>query len=327
MRRLLAKSALLLVLIAAVEGAIVLCPIAKTVLNHPYLNAWGPKHARLVAPGDNRIILAGGSNVAFGVDSSRLEALASRPAINLGLHGGLGLALMVHELQDQARPGDLVILIPEYEQFYGDTMNGDTEAAELLQHHWSALPYFSLWRQWRNLAVSTQVLASAATFALIDRAKMRLLGRHEPKEGFSVYRNDAFDEHGDMVGHLNQQPKADQVAKGFERISGGFNQRAVSVIARCAEVLSAQGVTFVMLYPSVATGFWDLNQDLAEQVAESIQPTLTVTEPQDWVFPNDWFYDTPYHLAALGREIRTDHLARVIQELPAPRSASATESH
>ena len=315
MRRLIAKSAFLLVLVAVIESAIVLCPISRRLANHSYLDVWSSKHAHLAASGYNRIIVAGGSNVAFGVDSSRLERITRRPVINLGLHGGLGLALMVHEVQDQARAGDLVLLIPEYEQFYADTMNGNAEAAEILQRDWAALPYFSSWRQWRSLAMNGQVLAGVAAFGLIDSAKMRLLGTPASQPDRSVYRKDAFNEHGDMVGHLAVPPQPGRVAAGFARITGEFNPRAISAIARCAEILSGRGVQFAMLYPSIASGFWDVNQDLAEQVAEQSQTQWTLSQPQDWVFPDQWFFDTPYHLHTRGREIRTDRLARVIQAL------------
>lgn len=133
------KGALLAVLVAVVQGMLFLWPTSRDVLHHTYFGAWQLKHQLLVDPGRNRIILAGGSNVAFSFDSTTLERALARPTINMGLHGDLGLAHMAHEVEDGARAGDLVVLIPEYEHFYGDTLNGAQAAAEVVQYQWSAL--------------------------------------------------------------------------------------------------------------------------------------------------------------------------------------------
>ena len=106
-------------LVAIAEGLILIGPGSRSVAADSLSGRLSAKHQRLMGPGQHRLLLTGGSNLAFGVDSSRLQAATARETINLGLHGGLGLALMVHEVEDGARPGDLVLLIPEYEHFFG----------------------------------------------------------------------------------------------------------------------------------------------------------------------------------------------------------------
>jgi hypothetical protein len=312
--RLVLKISLLIALIALVEGVILFHPSSRDVVNNTYLDAWRAKHRRLTGPGQNRILLAGGSNVAFGVDSSKLETVTQRKTINLGLHGGLGLVHMLGEVEEGARAGDLVVLIPEYEHFYGDLMYGEQTAAELVQYEWSALRYFTSWQQWRAFLKNSQVLTSAAAFRLIDAVKMAVLGH--PVQGRrvpTVYRSSAFDGHGDMVGHLEQPYMPDRVAAASERIAGEFNQDAVDAIARCAEELTARGVEFVAVYPAVAEVYWSVNQDRAVQVAAHLSTQWMLTKPEDGVFPDRLFYDTPYHLNRDGREKRTEQLLQVLQ--------------
>jgi hypothetical protein len=312
--RLIGKIVLLAALVAAVEGLILMAPGSRAILGDTYVAAWTAKHRRLLGPGDRRLVLTGGSNLAFGVDSSRLNAAVDRDTINLGLHGGLGLALMVHEIEDGARPGDLVVLIPEYEHFYGDMMNGELPAAELLRHDWTALPYLSSWRQRKNLVKNSVVMLNAASMALLEKAKATLLRLPEerPYSG-TIYRRDAFDVHGDVIGNSDRASLPDRVAASNGRIRGEFNQAAIDEIVRCAEILSARGVEFVVIYPSVSASYWAVNHDLAERVAARMPRKWTRTTPAEWVF-DDWlFYDSSYHLNQSGRELRTSQLIGVLQ--------------
>jgi hypothetical protein len=312
--RLVCKLMLLAALVAVVEGLILIGSRSADVFGDNYLAEWSTKHRRLIGPGEGRLLLTGGSNIAFGVDSSRLHAVTKRDTINLGLHGGLGLALMVHEIEDGARAGDLVVLIPEYEHFYGDLMHGEMAAAQLLRHDWSALPYFSSWRQWKNLVKNSQIMTSAAVFALIDRAKVKLLRRpSQVQEGRTIYRRSAFDGYGDLVGNSDRESLPDRVAGSNERIRGPFNQAAFDAIARCAEILSARGVEFVIIYPSVSASYWSVNHDLAQQVAARMPKQWTRTKPEDWVFDDRLFFDSSYHLNHSGRDVRTHQLIRVLQ--------------
>ena len=95
-------------------------------------------------------------------------------------------------------------------------------------------------------------------------------------------------------------------------ISGEFNRKAIDAIARCAGILTARGVEFVLVYPAVADAWWAVNHDRARQVAGRLPGQPSFIRPEDWVFDNELFYDTPYHLNARGRQQRTERLARLL---------------
>lgn len=65
------------------------------------------------APGP-RIVLVGGSGVAFGVDSALMEReLPGYTVVNFGMYAALGTTVMLDLSQELIRSGDIVILIPE----------------------------------------------------------------------------------------------------------------------------------------------------------------------------------------------------------------------
>src|SRR4051794_775994 len=107
--KLLSRAAALTVLAVFVEGMIFFCPVERAAWENSYLAAWRVKHQRLIAPGDNRLIVAGGSNVAFGVDSSTLQSVTQRTTINMGLHGGLGLRSVLYDIEENVRDHDTVV--------------------------------------------------------------------------------------------------------------------------------------------------------------------------------------------------------------------------
>jgi hypothetical protein len=322
--RLLLKVCLLVGIAVALEGLVFFLSGHRDVWEHSYLAGWRQKHEQLVGPGHNRIILAGGSNVAFGIDSSQVEAATQRQTINLGLHGGIGLAAIVHEVEEGVRAGDSVLLIPEYEHFYGEIMNGDRDAVNLVQLDVSALRYFSSWPQWKSLITNAHLMNRDVIFGLIEIVKTKLRGgRTEAvRETPTVYRSDAFNAYGDVVAHLDQPSKPDRVAATNNRITGPFNEQAVEAVVHCATTVIARGAEFIFVYPPVAASYWALNGDQARQVAARMPGEWTLSTPEEWVFDDRLFYDTVYHLTRAGRDQRTKKLVGM---LPASLKAVATQ--
>jgi hypothetical protein len=318
--RLLVRASVLIAIAVVLEGAIFFYTGNREAWRRSYLAAWRVKHEHLVGPGENRLIVAGGSNVAFGIDSSELQSATRRETINMGLHAGLGLLSMLNEIEAGVRSGDTVILIPEYEHFYGDTMNGQVEAAYLVRYEPSALRYFSSWRQLRPLVLNAHIITRATTFDLLDKMKMRThTGEAGPvstvyRPVSTVYRKAAFDAHGDMVAHLSEAPEPERVAATNDRITGAFNQEAIAAITRCASTGTARGGEFVLIYPPVSATYWTVNADLISEVAARLAADWVRTTPADWIFDDRMFYDTAYHLNREGRELRTRKLLNVLQD-------------
>jgi hypothetical protein len=64
-----------------------------------------------------RLILIGGSNLAFGIDSAYLQNRLQMPVINMGVHIAFGLRYMLNQARPYLRSGDIVVIVPEYEHF------------------------------------------------------------------------------------------------------------------------------------------------------------------------------------------------------------------
>ncbi len=72
------------------------------------------KHHLLENIAPPRMLLCGGSNLAFGIDSKSIQDKIGLPVINMGLNAGLGLNFIMEEIKSAAKPTDIVILSIEY---------------------------------------------------------------------------------------------------------------------------------------------------------------------------------------------------------------------
>ena len=312
--RLLVRSSLLFAIVVVIETMLLLAPANQAVLDDPYLLAWQAKHQRLIGPGSRRLIFVGGSNVAFGIDSATLEAGTGRHTINLGLHGGIGLQFMLNEAARGVRSGDVVVLIPEYEQFYGDLLNGSLETVQVVQYHWSALQYVSSWGQWQNFVRNALAVNSRAVFARIDRLKSRVRGNADVERAEDpIYHSRAFDEYGDVVAHLHENSKPESVAALALPIEGRLNERAFASIARFARTVERRGAMLLVSHPAVTRRYWTINRAQILEVENRLAALGTMSPLHENIFDDERFFDTPYHLNRHGREARTTQLSRLLE--------------
>ena len=75
-----------------------------------YTGAIADKIQRLESLESPKIILAGDSNLAFGMDSARLEEAFDMPVVNLGGHGGLGNGFHLNMAKRNIQAGDIVVI-------------------------------------------------------------------------------------------------------------------------------------------------------------------------------------------------------------------------
>ena len=71
------------------------------------------KYDALYSAKGEKIVLIGGSSVAFGYDSKTLSDLFDRPVVNFGLYAELGTKLMLDLAEDAIHEGDIVLVAPE----------------------------------------------------------------------------------------------------------------------------------------------------------------------------------------------------------------------
>ncbi len=86
---------------------------------------WQKKAIAQETTGKPRLLITGGSGAHYTLDSELIETGLGIPVINLGLDGPIGLDVILPSIINEVRPGDIVLLIPEYLLLLDDDGLGD----------------------------------------------------------------------------------------------------------------------------------------------------------------------------------------------------------
>jgi len=264
------------------------------------------KEARLHATPAPRVIFVGGSNLAMGLDSETLERALGAPVVNMGVNAGFGLRFMLNQVKPALRPGDTVIIAPEYEQFYGH-LNGGLTLLEMLTIFPAGWRYLDTPQQYAVVLGELPVLIQGMA-ATIPR-------RWQTRTSFSATRA-SYNAWGDITTHLDQPSPANVAEMSLftpgEKI---FDADTLAGLNAFHSEAQRAGADVLIAYPPLPTIQFEQNRVQIERVHARLQNETRVTllgAPRDWVYPVAYFFDTVYHLNRQGRQARTAQLLRTL---------------
>ncbi len=286
------------------------------------LYAMKDKQAALEAAEGPRVITVGGSNVAFGINSQKMSVALDRPAVNMGVHAGLGLKYILDNLRPQIRKGDVVVVIPEYDHFwdkypslfYGeevlltmtlDVMPDDLEYVSAKQ--WSHLYRFLPTYIGKKYYYALKYMTSART----------------PKGQHVAYQRKNVNAQGDIVGHLEMSNFEFPVKVEKDR---EINMDVIKYLNDFYMDCHAAGAEVYLAMTSFEQKSYFKSSESIKKLEKAMNERLDMpmlAPPARYRFSKDLFFDTPEHLNGLGRDIRTDYL---IQDLEKARASQVKPS-
>jgi hypothetical protein len=300
--RAMAFGALLLCLLLIVAG------VAPPVTPVDYTAASIAKQARARAVGSPKVLLVGGSNVAFGVESATLERVMGMPVVNMGLHAGLGFRYMKNEAVQLMGPGDLVVVALE-ESNYADPVKDHEVLYQMVDRHPAAIRFVPWWDRPR-------IMAGLLVLRLQSLVK-KCTGKWTFAEPHPLYRADGFNDHGDMVAHLDLPRPAMLEEDGLAPTQSALSARFAPIADDLERRARAMGAEVVYTWPVRAGSGYDPVRSEAILAGLEAQGRTVVGRPGEFVLPDSLFHDTRYHPRQVGRAIRTERLAAdLCRELP-----------
>jgi len=124
-----------------------------------YMFALIDKFDNLKAEKSPKIVLVGGSNLAFGMDSKTISEYYNMPVINMGLHAGIGLHFLLEGIKPYVKKDDIILIIPEYSHFYDTYLGASSDLIPVLSYYLSArISIFD------NTAIFNNVIKSSKIF-------------------------------------------------------------------------------------------------------------------------------------------------------------------
>ncbi len=269
------------------------------------------KHERLESLTGPRLIFTGGSGIALGLDSELIERELGLSVINMGVNAGFGLRYMLDEIRPQLNEGDVVVIAPEYEYFYGSAMEGSQNLIWAYQI-WGA----KILGRFVPSQGQLRTIAEEMPYFMQLRFLEMLSTRQDP-----IYNRWAFNERGDFVNHLSLPPL--EIQPGSIAQDRPFNAEVLTLLESFRAEAEAQGANVYLLPPAVIESFYrhEDNRAQIEMVAERVRADTSVSllaEPEKYVLPAEMFFDTVYHLNDQGRQYRSEMIAVDLEGKIAP---------
>jgi hypothetical protein len=254
-----------------------------------------------------RIILVGGSNVSFGLDAELMQRTLGIPVINDGLHAGLGIAPL-RELEEYLRPGDIVIISLEYNMFsYRNIMEGDRAfLSDWIEYSPRRIRYLSdPWNE-RPAIYATMLQRK------VNREVNRFLFGGSLDETRSVFVGTKYNANGDFVGHLEEESTRPRKIPSVPYLAPTLQNHIFIFLDRFDQVARRKGAQVYFEPPaSRRTNCEITGAQVMARFFNTFRKKLSIPmlTPLDEVcMPDKYFFDTPYHLNAQGRQLRTQRL-------------------
>jgi hypothetical protein len=300
-------------------------PLHTSLDSKHYLAAIFDKHNLLQKTPSPRIIFAGGSNVAFGIDSQEVEEKIGLPVINTGLHYGLGVPFIVRDLERFIRKGDVVILSFEYYMIAGNAVvkksliDLDPASAPIMCPGFYSRAKLEI--EYSVLMLVQGFERLQETFVRVPATSLRkILGRQvghshpKPAEGDQLYRRASFSDHGDMIASLTQKPYP--ALNNRKKLEQSDCSEAIKALNEFAQNAKAKGAFVYFSYPSFCQSEFNANKKAIHYWQREFETHLqmkVIDTPETFVYPDSLFLDTVYHLIDQGRKKRTDALISLIK--------------
>ena len=276
-----------------------------------YMEAFSDKWDRLSKTSTPRILLVGGSNLAYGVDSKRLGEALNCDVVNMGLHANLGMDFMIDSISQKLKPGDIVVASIEYELFSEAHRPDGMLLAEVVGMKPELFGVLTL-KNYKDIVGGIVSSLQNRTRALLCMEKQT-----------SAPQRTGFNKYGDYVAHhgSRRDDKTKLHGNAFCEFSTGIAKRCRK-LQSFADHCKSNGVAFHFTSPPTAECHMILNQRGFKDVDESLRRNSSSTTPintlSDSTLPNGLFFDTVYHLNDAGAELRTTRLISDLQRVSKP---------
>lgn len=289
----------------------------------------GAKHAAIIQQkihaareiGDPKLILVGGSSVAYGISAEMLSRELNMPTYNFGLWASLGASYILHLAKSAVKKGDTVLLCLEYEM-----LNWDGPSK-----YWVNQEFIRFVLGVDSQFIESKTLKEKIWIALSLPPSAILSGLNSWRRGVEVPGFDFFEEYniyGDSIENTeSEKNRLDGSWRKAVRATSKVYKDGVPQSPKASEAVgeflgwaNQRGVRVFATFPNLAR-----NDDYTEKnaiaaaraVKEMFRPhgVEVLGSPNEAMLPQELYFDTHYHLTQEGVKQRTKMLIPKLSNL------------
>ncbi len=275
-----------------------------------FLSVLSKKHDELIAHTEDSIILVGGSNLPFGIDSALLESYVGMPVINFGLYAALGTKPMLDLCENHIQEGDIVIICPETSPQTYSTYFGADSMLMALDGNFGMLSEI-------KESDYPKLICALPSFVSSKYSFFKSGAKPIPSD---IYSPKSFGDGGD----ISTERKYNEMPSNYDnttpiRLSKDItSDEFIEYLNKFAKKAEGKGAKVLFSFSPmnraalVATSEKD---EFYRYLGENLDFPI-ISDINDYILSSDYFYDTNFHLNSRGAKHRTALLADdILREL------------
>ncbi len=283
---------------------------APPVYEQTFVGELGEKYDRLNALDSPKIVVVGGSSVAFGLDSELVEDELDMSVVNFGLYANLGTRLMLDLSRSGIGEGDIIVVAPEMNaQTFSLYFNAQT-TMQALDGRMDMLKDVSK-DNYEALVGASWGFAADKLGYLMSGQLPENTGAYS-KEHFNKYGDNTFERPYNVMTSV--QPSIsfdfeyipdDGVVTEYEEFIDYFNE----YVDFCAE----KGATVYFSFCPINSAA--INESVSDDSISAFYDNLAsslhcriISNIYEYIMDEGYFFDSEFHLNDSGVTVRTVRL-------------------
>ncbi|GAB4537123.1 MAG: hypothetical protein Tsb0014_25560 [Pleurocapsa sp.] len=299
--------------------------IAFSLVGHgrytDYISTIGDKHKLAKENDSPKILLAGGSNIAFGLSAEQIEQNLNLKAVNLGLNVGLSISFILEEAKSLAQAGDVIVLSIEPGMFPGSAKLDRPRSDLVFKLAMTHPQYLNIYlTNYKVLLDQGYQGIGGMFFTGMKDTLMSVLGK--PIYTEKIYNRNSFSDRGDLNAHCGLPRNLTQTkftgTSAYGAIWTSEHDERIKQIQSFSEELENRGVAVYYTFAPIPATNWKSSSAIANIIKEKLNNIKTIQlldSPATQVYSDDIFYDTENHLNCEGRTQRTSLVIRNLKSL------------
>jgi 5'(3')-deoxyribonucleotidase len=243
-----------------------------------------------------RIIFIGGSNLSFGLNSQIIKDSLHLNPVNTAIQAAIGLKFMMDNALKLIQKDDIVVLSPEYKQFFDGFAFGETG---------EALIRVINFKESQNLTALQYkyIIPKIPKYAFSKLNLQQYINLKEPE----IFGLHTFNQFGDAYTHWNKEP---QQFEAYKELGKKYNPTILTEILDFEKKLKQIGAKLFITFPCLQYQSFLNNKYEIVKIEKEISATSLkiLGNPLRYTFPDSVMYNTPYHLIKKGVDLRTNLL-------------------
>ena len=303
--------ALLLVFLMPFATVLTVALGLSPVYEETFVGELGEKYERLNSIEGEKLVVVGGSSVAFGLNSGVLAREIGMPVVNFGLYANLGTKLMIDLSKSGIGEGDIIVLAPEMnDQTLSLYFNSET-TLQALDGNFGMLKSID--------KENYESLVGASWGFAADKLAYTVSGRVPENSG--AYMKKWFNEYGDNVyerpyNEMSVTPKNITLDYKYDAEDGAVSEyeEFIDYVNEYVEFCTGKGATVYFSFPpmnEIALTDYNTEENISafyDNLVSSLHCKV-ISNINDYIMDEGYFFDSEFHLNDAGVNIRTANIA------------------